>query len=662
MKATAAAICTFVLFIAGAQSAERQLLWGDTHLHTSYSFDAFLNNNLSVDPDMAYRFAKGQPVIHPFHRARMQLERPLDFLVVSDHAEFIGAMRDIYRNGLQDEDAGLWDRIVNWYTTRTLRKAIDAREGPPLFRQLLPQGSDPRVAASVVRDPAASPIDVDPEVMRSAWADIVAAAESHYRPGEFTTLLGWEWSSIPGGANLHRIVVTDADGDQASTFQPFSSVDSPYPEDLWQWLGTTSEATGARFLAIPHNSNISKGFMFSDTTLRGQPVDADYAARRMRWEKLVEVTQIKGDSEAHFLLSPEDEFAGFEVYPFYIQQNLEEYVPRRGDYARSALKTGLELEASVGANPFRFGMIGSTDSHTGLSTPDEDNFGGKMATDSTPEMKLETVVAGAARGWTMSASGLAAVWAEENTRQAIVEAMQRRETYATTGPRIGVRFFGGWEFADSVLDTTDAAAAGYAGGVPMGSELLAPGQRYAGGGTSNPDSAASTEEPEPVNVPEAAAGPTFLVMAHKDPAGANLDRVQIVKGWLDADGTARERVIDVVWAGDRKPDADGKLPPVGNTVDLESARYSNSIGATELAAVWRDPAFDAAQPAFYYARVIEIPTPRHAQYDAIALGMEAPSYGPSTIQERAYTSPIWYRPTPSGEPTPGESPSTAAAR
>lgn len=606
-----------------AALAEKQLLWGDTHLHTSYSFDAFLNNNLSADPDTAYRFAKGMPVIHPYHRARMQLSAPLDFLVVSDHAEYTGVLRDIYRNGLQDDEAGVLDRIYYWYTTRTIRNAVDERAGPPLFRDVLPESADPRTAAANWSTGATATLPAPTEVVRTAWSEITAAAEAHYEPGAFTSLIGWEWSPVPGGANLHRVVVTDANATQARSFKPFSSFDSPYPEDLWRWLEQTSASTGARFLAIPHNSNISKGLMFADTTLRGDPVDADYAERRMKWEKIVEVTQIKGDSEVHPWLAPNDEFADFEVYPFYIQKDVEEYVPRPGDYVRSALKTGLQLGQALGLNPFQFGLIGSTDAHTGLATAEEDNFAGKMATDSTPETKINEIIAGGNRGWTMSAAGLAAVWAEENTREAILTAMQRRETYATTGPRIRVRFSGGWEPEPAEAGPEAAAPdSGEGGGetsaaVPMGSEL-----------------------------PPAAAGaaPVFRVAAQKDPIGANLDRVQIIKGWVDTGGEAREQVFDIVWSGERQPNAQGVLPPVGNSVDLRTGRYSNSIGAAELAAAWRDPAFDPGQPAFYYVRVLEIPTPRHALLDALALGMERPDYGAATIQERAYTSPIWYSP------------------
>ena len=613
--ATAVALATLSPVAAG----DTRLLWGDTHLHTSYSFDAFFNNNLSVDPDYAYRFAKGIPVMHPYHRAWMRLEAPLDFLVVSDHAEFIGGVRSIYLDGLPREGVGIIDSIRNWYMTGQIRDVIDDGEGPALFQGALPAGADPREIAAGRGDGGGGAFpSVAPGVFREAWSEIVDAAEAHYQPGVFTSLIGWEWTSTPGGANLHRVVLTDAGGELARTFQPVSSAESLYPDDLWAWLEETSAATGARFLSIPHNSNVSKGFMFPDITLRGEPVDADHARTRMRWERIMEVTQIKGDSETHPLLSPDDEFADFETFPYHLQRDTHEYLPGTGDYARSALRRGLARGAAIGINPFQFGMIGSTDSHSGLSTSAEYDFGGKMATDSIPERKDDTVTSGDATGWTMSASGLAAVWAEENTREAIVDAMHRRETYGTSGPRIRVRFFGGWEFSEADLEAADVAATGYGKGVPMGGELGAARE---------------------------GAAPSFLAVAHKDPSGANLDRVQVVKGWLDADGGTHERVFDVAWSGERQPGADGKLPAVGNTVDLETARYANSIGAATLSTVWEDPSFEAGQPAFYYVRVIEIPTPRHTLYDALALNRGTPDYGPSTIQERAYTSPIWYRPS-----------------
>lgn len=599
---------------------DKLLLWGDAHLHTSYSIDAFMNGNLTADPHTAYRFAKGLPVAHPHHGARLQIDEPLDFLVVSDHAEFLGGMRHIYRHGIETEDVGWWDALVYWYTTRTIRNTIDAGEAADQFRGLLPESIDPSAAAAAPLDLGGAPLPPMEDEQARAWREVAAAADAHNEPGRFTAFIGWEWSSMPGGANLHRVVMTDADATQAASFRPFSAINSPYPEDLWRWLERTAAATGARFLAIPHNSNISKGMMFPNQTLRGETLDADHARLRMRWEKVVEVTQIKGDSEVHPALAPNDEFADFERYPFFLQRDpaADVYAPSAGDYARPALKRGLTLGERLGVNPFQFGLIGSTDSHTGLTTAEEDNFGGKMAMDSTPETKDAVVISGGATGWTMSASGLAAVWATANTRQAILSAMQRRETYATTGPRIRLRFFASWQGGDAGAGIED-------GRTPMGGELTRP---FAG------------------------ATPVFEVEALKAPAGANLDRAQIIKGWLDAAGQAQEQVFDVAWAGERQRSSAGKVPAVGNTVDLTTGRYRNSIGTTELSASWRDPTFDPNQPAFYYARVLEIPTPRHTHLDALALGMERADYGPPTIQERAYSSPIWYR--PAGVPSANE--------
>jgi hypothetical protein len=603
-----------------AVAAERRLLWGDTHLHTTYSSDAFSNNNLLADPDTAYRYATGLPVIHPYHRARVQIETPLDFLVVSDHAEFLGVIRHIYFEGVDTDDLGLVAaakaKIAEWI----LRRAIDAREARELFISVLPQPEDPRAAAAAMmadRGASVGWLPPMPQVELDTWRQITAAADRYKRPGEFTALIGWEWSSIPGGANLHRVVLTDADATTAGQFQPFGTDDSPYPEDLWAWLAETSERSGADFIAIPHNSNISKGFMFDTRTLRGAPFSREYVEARTRWETIAEITQIKGDSESHPDLSPDDAFADFEPYPYYIQREFTDYRAGEGDYLRSALKRGLALEGSLGTNPYQLGFIGSTDAHTAVSSAEEDNFHGKLATDSIPENKQRRVGSNAgAYGWAMSASGLAAVWAEENTREAILAAMKRREVYATTGPRIGVQFFGGWDFSEADLAAPLSHDDASARGVPMGGELVA----------------------------DSATAPSFLVLASRDAAGANLDRIQVVKGWLDASGEVHEKVFDVAWWGAREPDASGRLPPIANPVDTATLAVDDSIGAAQLSAVWQDPQFDPAHGAFYYVRVLQVPTPRHSLYDALALGQARAEGSPDTIQERAYTSPIWYRP------------------
>ncbi len=617
-----------VMTMAGAAASDpaRQLYWGDTHLHTSYSFDAFLNGNHSADPDTAYRWAKGLPVIHPFHRARVQIETPLDFLVVADHAEYLGVVRKVYRDVHGGPGAAFAER---------LRAAVDGGQGAGIFRGILPAAE---IEPGETRDPVTPdgapnplPIPEDGEgLRRDAWAETTAAADRHDEPGRFTALIGWEWSSLPNGANLHRVVFTSADGETARRFMPYRSSDSYYPRDLWAWLERTEARTGAPFVAIPHNPNISKGYMFGATLVDGTPYTVESARTRSRWEPVAEVTQYKGDSETHPDLSPADPFADFETYEGYIQTNRQTYKASVGDYARSALRRGLELDARVGANPYKFGMIGATDSHSGLAAAEEDNFWGKMAVDSTPETKDRFAAGRGLNGWNIGAQGLAGVWAEENTRASIFAAFRRREVYATTGPRIQVRFFGGWDFESRDAAAADLADRGYARGVSMGGDLPpvpAPPKglaKWLGG-------------KDPV-------APRFLIQASRDPRGANLDRVQIVKGWLEADGRSRERVYDVAWSGDRSQGADGQLPPVGNTVDLETGRYTNDIGSPELVSVWTDPDFDPDQRAFYYARVLEIPTPRHSLLDGLALGVAPPDQQPPTLQERAYSSPIWYTP------------------
>ena len=620
LKVALASWSLLFLLLAGPALAEPdQLLFGDTHLHSNNSFDAYLNRNYSADPATAYRYAQGYPVIHPYHRARVQIETPLDFLVVSDHAEYLGVMRHIIERGIPDEGLGLVDWVRALYVEYWLNNVIENDEGMSAFAALLP---DPTTVEEAAANPPVSQISNSDLMEKTVWSEAIRTADEHNRPGQFTALIGWEWSSVPSGANLHRVVFTSGDAKGAAQFQPFSSTQSMYPEDLWAWLDETSERTGLEFVAIPHNSNISKGYMFSEKTLRGEAYTPELARTRMRWEPVVEVTQIKGDSETYPSFSPEDSFAGFEIYPFYIQQNAPPYEAHPADFVRPSLRTGLAMEEDLGTNPFAFGLIGSTDSHTGLSSAEEPNFWGKMARDSVPENKQGMWRTGRGpTGWSMSAQGLAAVWAEENSRDAILEAFRRKEVYATTGPRIKVRVFGGWDFESADAETGTMQTEGYARGVPMGGVL-------------------------PPRSSEGAA-PRFWFTALKDPKGANLDRVQIIKGWLDASGQTAEMIYDVAWSDGRVPDAKGVLPPVASTVDLEKATYLDESGSAQLGAVWEDPDFDPAQSAFYYIRVIQVPTPRHSHYDALALGVDPSETGqPSTIQERAYTSPIWYRPQP----------------
>ncbi|MGB0669210.1 MAG: DUF3604 domain-containing protein [Porticoccaceae bacterium] len=615
-------LLTFSGLAQASQETETQLYFGDTHLHTTYSFDAFLNKNFTADPDTAYRWAKGEPVIHPYNRTRVQIGTPLDFLVVSDHAEMLGVMRAIRSETIQWQDVSLYESFKRWLAVRQLNEALDLGQGRAFFARFLPQsaaveGGDPVADVNNNIDGLAFFGDTS-NTSGDAWQDIIDSAERHNEPGVFTSLLGWEWSSLPTGANLHRIVVTPDGGDKASQYIPFGSDQSQYPEELWQWLADTAERTDSRFISIPHNSNISKGYMFAETTVKGQPITADYARTRMQWEPITEVTQIKGDSETHPAFSPDDEFADFETYDYYIQTSVNKTQVTSGDYVRPALKLGLAIEQNVGVNPYKFGFIGSTDAHSGLASPEENNFQGKMAADSTPETKAPALGnPTGASGWDMSASGLAAVWAEENSREAIYAAFKRKETYATSGPRLRVQLFAGWDFPANAETSEDFARIGYKYGVPMGGDL-----------TAN----------------TAAEAPQFLVRAVKDPKDANLDRVQMVKGWVDAEGNQYEKVYNIDWSGDRVLDADGKLPAVGNTVDVKSARYTNTIGQAEFAVRWADPDFDATQSAFYYARVLQIPTPRNGLFDSLALQLDEPPRGVKTIQERAYTSPVWYTP------------------
>ncbi len=611
-----AIISTVLSYGAMAEDAElpeRQLLWGDTHLHTNNSFDAFLNGNMSVTPADAFRFAKGEPVVHAYNRTRVQIETPLDFLVITDHAEFLGGIKDIYYEGIGMKNPNIIEQLVLWYRENEIRAAIDDGNGVEFFNSVLPETGNPRELASQWRDTLPDPVPGADVSQQKAWYKLIETSDEHNDPGTFTAFSGWEWSSQPGSANLHRVVITNADQDVGRTFLPFGSTDSPFPEDLWAWLSKTEQASGARFIAIPHNPNVSRGLMFDTKTLRGEDIDADYAERRLQFEPIVEMTQIKGDSETHESLSPDDEFAKFETYEFLLAAQSDRYQPKPGDYVRTGLMRGLEIEEEIGVNPFKLGMIGSTDSHTGLATAEEPNFWGKFAFDSVPEKKGSHGL-GSASGWNMSAAGLAAVWADANTRDDIMDAMFRREVYATTGTRIRVRFFGGWEFTEADLD--DLAAAGYKKGVPMGGTLTA----------------------------AADAAPVFLVHASRDPASEKLDRIQIVKGWIDETGETKEKIFNVAWSDEREMAADGSIPALPDTVDRATGKTTGDHGEAILMSAWQDPEFNPAQPAFYYARVLQVTSARHSLLDRIALGVENASDYPDVLQERAYTSPIWYRP------------------
>jgi hypothetical protein len=580
-----------------------QVLWGDTHLHTAVSVDAGTMNRIGQED--AFRFAKGEEVTTT-HGLRAKLSRPLDFLVISDHAEMYGLMPQLLSG----------DRDI--LSTKIGKKWYDA----------LTSGDDAKTFDTAMEIVASLSTDEPPiksdKAVRDAWHAYTALADKYNDPGHFTALIGYEWTSI-GGDNLHRNVIFRGDSSVANRTVPFSQFDSKNPEDLWKHLAAFENKTGADVLAIPHNGNLSNGRMFTVETFAGKPLTKELAALRAQYEPLIEATQIKGDGEAHPMLSPNDEFADYETWD---RSNLDGTTAKTPDmlqweYAREALKTGLRLEKELGVNPFKFGMIGSTDSHTSFSAVEEENFFGKHSGVEPEAHRWEHIVIRApdpkytVKGWQQAASGYAGVWATENTREAIFDAMKRKETYATTGPRMTVRFFGGWDFNDADTQTRLPANAGYAKGIPMGGDL------------SDAPSGKS---------------PSFLVAALKDPYSGNLDRIQIVKGWLDKDGKTQEKVYDVVWGGDRKPGADGKLPPVGNTVNVESATWSNTIGAPELIAAWEDPDFDPDQSAFYYARVIEIPTPRWTAYEAKRFDVEMSDEVPMTTQERAYTSPIWYSP------------------
>ena len=597
------------------RSFPEQPLWGDSHLHTSLSGDAGMFGN-RLPPSDAYRFARGEQVVSSSGQP-VRLSRPLDWLVVADHSDGMGMIDDL----------------------RSAKPELVAFEQGARWSKGLKQGGQAAVDAAKDLIGNFSQGTVDPKIIElyspgskvyeTVWKGVIDEAEKANDPGRFTALIGFEWTSLIQGNNMHRVVIFRDSGDKAGQVAPFTQtppIGSPDPRDLWKYMADYEAKTGGDILAIPHNGNLSNGIMFPLVAQwNGKKFDKTYVKQRSQWEPLLEATQIKGDGEAHPFLSPDDEFADFETWDAgnldISQAKTQDMLA--GEYAREALKRGLAIESKLGTNPYKYGLIGSTDSHTSLATAADDNFFGKHSgAEPKPDRwnhPFTKTDQGEILDWQMVAAGLAAVWATENTRQALFDAMERKEVYATTGPRMTVRFFGGWDFTTQDLNSRMPAVVGYEKGVPMGGDLR--------------------------RAPQKSTAPKFMVYALRDSTGANLDRIQIVKGWVDKKRRAFEKVYDVAWSGDRKPGTDGKLPPVGNTVDVANANWTNTIGASELGVVWTDPDFDPKQKAFYYVRVLEIPTPRWTAYDAFRFGIEMSKDVKMTTQERAYTSPIWYSPS-----------------
>ena len=605
----------------------RKLLWGDTHLHSNQSADAYTIGNSNLTPSDAFRFARGEEVISE-KGVRAKLRVPLDFLMVSDHATFLGMFKRI-----ENRDP----KILKTPLGKRWRKYMD-EDNPNLFTEFVD-------GLNGLLDDTFSKEDYIP-----IWKEITENVDSFNQPGIFTALIGYEWTPAPTGDNLHRVVVFKDDAKLAQKIIPFSAIDSVKPEDLWNFLKEYNSSTGGEAISISHNSNISGGRMFPLENSYGEPIDSAYANMRNRWEPLVEATQVKGDSETHPTLSPDDAFADYETWEGNIGRSQTKRLIRisntgdckdplnykcykykenekhryNGSYVRSGLRRGLEIKKKIGVNPYKFGLIGSTDNHTALAASEEDNFFGKFLDSEPGPGRVDSCMAGCGRpvniadgedipsgdlwrNWQITASGYAGVWARDNTREEIFNAFKRKETYATTGPRIAVRFFGGWKFSETDSFDPNFVDLGYNKGVPMGSDLPLRGRNKS---------------------------PNFLIMAAKDPNGANLERVQVVKGWTNKDGSSSEKVYDV----DLSSDAGS------NTVDVETATYKNSIGEAQFVSFWSDPDFNPKEQSFYYVRVIEIPTPRWTTYDSVIFGNKLPEFIPSSQQERAYTSPIWYSP------------------
>ncbi|MEB3319308.1 MAG: DUF3604 domain-containing protein [Cyanobium sp.] len=577
------------------QFPEKEAFFGETHVHTAYSFDAFLGG-ARLEPDGAYRFARGEEV--EVSGQRFRLRRPLDWAAVTDHAEYLGEMETVLQPGSPGH---------NNPTVKELRglTTMEEREGWYLNFQKANRSGKPEHL----------PFWQGPASTASAWRRSIDASERHNQPGVFSTLIGYEWTLAPGAANLHRNVFF-----RTSKVPPsvMSALDLNNEEKLWNWLASL-EDQGMQVLAIPHNSNASKGRMFAELTAAGSPIDAGHARMRARFEPLIEMMQVKGNSEVVRSFWGNDEFAGFENADSIQQFGGRTF--RKGDFVRAGVIRGLALQKGLGVNPFKYGFAGGTDTHNGTTgNTAEDNFmaGSHGAADGTVEARRTANVEGWMTARDINPGSLTGVWATSNRREAIWDGLKRKETFATSGTRLRVRVFAGTEFPVDLASRPDMVKQALSrGGVPMGADLPAP---------------------------KAGRAPQLLVWARKDPDGANLDRIQIIKGWIDSKGQPQEKIFDVVWSGNRRPGADGKVPAVGNTVNLKTATYSNTIGAPVLAGLWRDPQFDPKHPALYYVRVLEIPTPRWSTYDAVRAGLPLLTDVPATVQERAWSSPIWFTP------------------
>src|SRR5262245_29571725 len=589
-------VLTMAAAPAFAQGApQREAYFGQTHSHTSWSLDAYIIGNHITGPEEAYKFSLGQPIKHPAG-FEVKLKRALDFHGVTDHSEYTGMIR------LANDPSS----PVSKLPIAQRLKVHSPADVIPIFKWL---------AGSLAKHEPIKEL-LDPEVAGTVWKENIAIADKYYQPGKFTTFVAYEWTSAPNSRNMHRNVFFK-DSKKVPAL-PFSAIDSLYPNDLWNWMDTQRK-TGIELLAISHNANLSDCIMFPvEEDYKGRPIDAAWAQQRMTNEPLTEIKQIKGTSETHPALSPNDEFADFEIMSFLI--GVENSTSKlNGSYIREAYQNGLAMQQARGYNPYKMGVVGASDSHNTVVSYTASNFFGQHGgLDASPKERLANKVEAGMSVIKTGTSGLGGVWAEANTREAIFSAMQRRETFGTSGVRIKVRLFGGWEFSPDLLKQKDWAKTGYAKGVPMGGDLPAP----------------------------TAKAPTFIVWAMKDPDDGNLDRIQIIKGWTKS-GQIFEKVYDVVWSGDRQPDpGTGKVPAVGSTVDITKATYTNTIGATELKKVWTDPDFEPSLHAFYYARVLQIPTPRWSTYDAAKLGVAPPKEVAATVQERVWTTPIWFTPKP----------------